>query len=128
MKVLLDTHILLWALADSPLLSAAARGIVGDETNECFYSPVSLTEISIKHRLHPENMILSATDARAAFMAAGFRELPFASRHATGLDSLPPHHADPFDRMLIAQAMGEGMKLISHDDKVARYGDVVMRV
>jgi PIN domain nuclease of toxin-antitoxin system len=128
MKVLLDTHILLWALADSPLLSATARDIVGAESNECFYSPVSLTEISIKHRLHPENMVLSATDARGAFMTAGFRELPFLSRHAAGMDLLPPHHSDPFDRMLIAQAETEGMKLVSHDDKVALYGATIIQV
>ena len=120
MKVLLDTHILLWALADSPMLSTKARTIIGDESNECFYSPVSLTEISIKHRLHPNNMVLTATDARAAFLAAGFRELPFVSRHATGMDSLPSHHADPFDRMLIAQAAQEGIQFVSHDDMVTR--------
>lgn len=128
MKVLLDTHILLWALADSPMLSAKARSIVGDESNECFYSPVSLTEISIKHRLHPKNMVLSASEARAAFLTAGFRELPFLSRHAARMDSLPPHHADPFDRMLIAQAAEEEMKLVSHDDMVALYGDTVTHV
>ena len=128
MKVLLDTHILLWALADSSLLSAKARRIVGDESNECFFSPVSLTEISIKHRLHPDNMVLSATDARAAFLVAGFRELPFLSRHAVAMDSLLPHHADPFDRMLIAQATEEKMQLVSHDDTVALYGKSVLHV
>ncbi len=125
MKLLLDTHILLWALADSPLLSEKARRLVGDADNDCFYSPVSLTEIAIKHRKHPADMVLSATEARAAFLAAGFTESPFAARHAAELDTLPPHHADPFDRMLLAQAASEGIKLLSHDDRMALYDGIV---
>lgn len=124
MKLLLDTHILLWSLADSPLLSRRARQLVGDEANECFYSPVSLAEISIKHRKHPGDMPISAAEARAAFLAAGFVESPFAAHHAAEMDSLPDHHGDPFDRMLLAQASAGGMKLVSHDEKIALYGDV----
>ena len=126
MKVLLDTHVLIWALADSELLSRKARQIIADENNDCLYSPVSLVEISIKHGKHPEDMPLSAEDARAAFLAAGYRELPFSSAHASALDGLEPFHSDPFDRMLIAQAISERVKLISHDDKVIKYGDAVI--
>ena len=128
MKVLLDTHVLLWALADSELLSRKAREIIADENNDCLYSPVSLVEISIKHGKHPEDMPLSAEDARAAFLAAGYRELPFSSAHAAALDGLEPFHSDPFDRMLIAQAKAESFTLLSHDDTVAKYGDVVLHV
>ena len=128
MKLLLDTHILLWALADSALLSARARQLIGDEANECLYSPVSLVEISIKHRKHPRDMVLSATEARAAFLAAGFVEAPFSSRHAVALDALPPLHADPFDRMLVAQAQTEDMRLLTHDHVIPQYGDFVVRV
>ena len=128
MKLLLDTHILLWALADSALLSARARQLIGDEANECLYSPVSLVEISIKHRKHPRDMVLSATEARAAFLAAGFVEAPFSSRHAVALDALPPLHGDPFDRMLLAQAAADGAKLLSHDDKVSLYKDIAESV
>lgn len=128
MKVLLDTHVLLWALADSELLSQKARRIIADEENECMYSPVSLVEISIKHRKHPKDMPLSAEDARAAFLAAGYRELPFSSTDALQMDGLEPHHSDPFDMMLIAQARAESCTLLSHDDMVAKYGDTVMHV
>ncbi len=128
MKLLLDTHILLWALADSPLLSEKARRLVGDAANDCFYSPVSLAEIAIKHRKHPGDMVLSASEARAAFLAAGFMESPFSSRHAAELDVLPPFHADPFDRMLLAQAAAEGLRLVSHDDRVALYDGMVEHV
>ena len=128
MKILLDTHVLLWALADSELLSRKARQIIADENNECLYSPVSRVDISIKHGKHPEDMPLSAEESRAAFLAAGYRELPFSSGHAVALDGLEPHHSDPFDRMLIAQASVESCILLSHDDKVAKYGDAVMYV
>lgn len=128
MDLILDTHVLLWALADSPLLSTKARKLVGDPENECFFSSVSLSEIAIKHRKHPDDMVLSAGEARAAFLAAGFLELPFSARHAEAMDDLPPHHADPFDRMLLAQAAAEGRKFVSHDDKVARYGDIAIPV
>ena len=128
MKFLLDTHILLWALADSRLLSVKARRIIADDSNRCFYSPVSLAEIAIKHRKHPDEMVLSANEARVAFLSAGYQELPFSARHAALMDTLEPHHADPFDRMLISQALSEELRFLSHDDKVAQYGDVVVPV
>ncbi len=128
MKILLDTHILLWALGDSPLLTKQARSIIVDEANECLYSPVSLAEIAIKHQKHPAQMALAAGDIRTALMTSGYRELPYAARHAAAMDNLPPHHADPFDRMLVAQALSEGMKFMSHDDKIAKYGDIVIPV
>ncbi len=128
MRVLLDTHILLWALGDSPHLTKQARSIIIDECNECFFSPVSLAEIAIKHQKYPRQMVLTADAARAALITSGYRELPYAARHAAAMDNLPPHHAVPFGRMLVAQALSEGMKFMSHDDKVAKYGDVVIRV
>ena len=126
MKYLLDTHILLWALGDSPLLSKGAREIISDNANECFFSPVSLAEISIKHRKHPESMPLSAEETRAALVASGYVEMQYTARNAAAMDILEPRHADPFDRMLLAQAISEGAKLISHDDKVIKYGDAVI--
>ena len=128
MKILLDTHILLWALGDSPLLTEQARSFIADEANECFFSPVSLAEIAIKHQKHPEQITLSAGEIRAALITSGYRELTYSARHAAAMDNLPPHHADPFDRMLVAQALSEGVKFMSHDDKVAKYGDVVISV
>ena len=119
MKYLLDTHILLWALGDSRLLSRKARNLIADEENICFFSPVSLTEIAIKHRKRPQEMPLTANAARAAFLAA--------ARHDTVMDGLPLHHSNSFDRMLIAQTFPEGIKLISHDDEVAKYGDAIVQ-
>ncbi len=128
MKVLLDTHILLWALGDSPLLTEKARSYIIDESTECFFSPVSLAEIAIKHKKHPAEMALSAGEIRTALITSGYREMSYMARHAAAMDDLPPHHSDPFDRMLVAQALSEGVKFISHDDKVAKYGDAVIPV
>ena len=128
MKILLDTHILLWALGDSPLLTEQARSFIADEANDCFFSPVSLAEIAIKHQKHPAQIALSAGEIRAALITSGYRELPYSARHAAAMDNLPPHHADSFDRMLVAQALSEGVKFMSHDDKVAKYGEVVISV
>ena len=92
------------------------------------FSPVSVSEIAIKHRRHPEDMPIDAETARTAFLTAGYVELPYTSRHAAAMDGLPSHHSDPFDRMLVAQALSEGVKFVSHDDKIAKYGDVVVAV
>lgn len=128
MKYLLDTHVLLWALGDSRLLSRKARSLIADEDNICLFSPVSVSEIAIKHRRHPEDMPIDAETARTAFLTAGYVELPYTSRHAAAMDGLPSHHSDPFDRMLVAQALAEGVKFVSHADKIAKYGDVVVAV
>ena len=128
MRVLIDTHIALWAMANDSRLSMAARNIIEDEDNELFFSALSLCEISLKHKVHPDQMPVDAHDAKAAFVAVGYIELLFDSSHAEAMDELPMFHRDPFDRMLLAQAKAENMKLLSHDNRFPPYGDFVIAV
>jgi PIN domain nuclease of toxin-antitoxin system len=93
-----------------------------------YFSVASLCEISLKHKIHGDQMPVSARKAREAFAANGYLELPFVSSHAESMDDLPMLHRDPFDRMILAQAKGEGMKLLSHDNRFPAYGDFVVAV
>lgn len=128
MKYLIDTHLLIWAVADSGKLSPIARRIFSDPKAECFYSAASIWEISIKRMKHPDKMPLSGVQARKLFLEAGFLELPITSVHAVSVTDLPDVHGDPFDRMLIAQAGIEGMTLVTHDAMVAKYGCGIIEV
>ena len=128
MRLLLDTHVMLWAMLDDARLTEAARKAIEDERNEVYFSVVSLCEISLKRMAHPDRMSVDAAGARAAFLAAGYGELPFGASHAEAMDTLPLLHRDPFDRMLLAQAKAEGMKLLSHDNRFPAYGDFVIAV
>lgn len=131
MKVLLDTHIAVWVILDSPRLSPRAHDLIAAPATEVYVSAVSLWEIAIKHALHrtgPNAMPISATEARAWFEASNFLSLPVTDAHAVAVDTLPPHHGDPFDRLLIAQAMTEPMRLISHDAAMTAYGDLAVSV
>ena len=123
MRILFDTHALIWFLSDSPRLSAGIRDLLLQQDTELFFSSVSVLEISIKHALKPELMPCAPDTVYADAIASGIEEMPFASRHANGVGGLPWIHRDPFDRMLIAQARAEGMDLLSHDRDVIRYGD-----
>lgn len=131
MRLLLDTHVALWAITDDARLSARARDLVTSEGAEVFISAVVLWEIAIKHALGRSGanaMPVSATQARAWFEASNFQTLSITAAHALAVETLPPHHADPFDRMLIAQAMIEPMRLVTHDAAMAAYGDLVLAV
>jgi len=128
MKVLLDTLIMLWVMTGDPRLSKIAREVIEDVRNELYFSVASLSEISLKHKIHEDQMPVSAREAREAFAANGYVELPFVSSHAGAMDDLPMLHRDPFDRMILAQAKGEGMKLLSHDNRFPAYGDFVIAV
>jgi len=128
MKNLVDTHILLWVVQDSPKLSKKARYMLTDPEDEYWFSAASVWEIAIKHSTKSSKLQISAEQARTAFLAAGFKELPVTSLHATAVESLPKLHKDPFDRILVAQARSEGWRLITHDDILADYGDWVALV
>ena len=128
MKVLLDTHILIWMLQDSPLLSKEVRKLLSDYGTEMYFSSVSIAEISIKHKVHPEGMVLSGEEAEEVIPQLGCMELELTAEHAAALDGLPLFHRDPFDRILIAQAKAEGMKLLSHDNRFPAYGDFIISV
>ena len=119
MNLLLDTHIALWAVEDNPRLSQAARTLILDPSATLYVSVVSLWEIAIKHALGrgPEAMPMPAADAHRFFEASGFVIL--------ALEPLPRHHDDPFDRLLVATALSEPYRLLTHDARLAAYGTIV---
>ena len=128
MRVLLDTHILLWMIGESRSLSDSAMHILAAASNELFFSSISIAEVAIKHQKDAALMPLLPDDVRLVAEECGIRELVFDSKHAVALGTLPQLHRDPFDRMLIAQAQAEGMKLLSHDRQFPQYGDFVIAV
>ena len=128
MRVLLDTHILLWMIGESRSLSDFAMHILAAESNELFFSSISIAEVAIKHQKNAALMPLLPDEVRLVAEECGIRELVFDSNHAVALATLPQLHRDPFDRMLIAQAQTEGMKLLSHDRQFPQYGDFVIAV
>ena len=126
MRILFDTHTLIWFLSDSPHLTPQARGLLSREGVEIFFSPISIEEIAIKHSLKPEVMPCEPSEVLADALASELREIPFDAQAAVAVGALPWIHRDPFDRMLIAQAQTASMKLLSHDANVLRYGDVAI--
>ena len=123
MKLLLDTHVALWAIADDPALSAKARELILAPQNTIWVSAVTIWEISIKHSLGRGDMPVSGTRALEYFRQARYRLLPVEPEHSAAIEELPGHHQDPFDRLLVAQALTETMRLVTHDSLVARYSD-----
>ncbi len=128
MRLLLDTQIMLWALTGSARLGAAARDLIADPANDIYISTASIWEIAIKHALWRGDMPVSGARAAELCAAAGYRELPVAWGHSVAVETLAPLHADPFDRILVAQAAAEPMRLLSRDPAVAGYGAMVMAV
>ncbi len=128
MNLLLDTHVALWAITDSPRLTARARELIASPRSSIWVSAATLWEITIKHALHRGDMPVSGQDALRYFREAGYRLLPIEPEHAAALAELAPHHQDPFDRMLVAQALTEPMRLLTHDALVARYSDSIIAV
>lgn len=128
MKLLLDTQVAIWALTDTKRLSARAVALIGDETNDVFVSAVSVWEIAIKFALGKRIGAppFSGAVALEAFLAAGYRMLDITPQHAAAVEALPNLHADPFDRMLIAQALREPLRLLTADAALARYGDIAI--
>ena len=128
MKYLVDTHLAIWSVADSGKLSARAVAIMSDQCAQFFFSAASVWEIAIKRSKHPKDIPLGAAEARHLFLEAGYHEIPVASRHSAVVETLPAIHADPFDRMLVAQAQTEKMTLLTHDHIIPQYGDFVLQV
>jgi len=127
-RLLLDTHIALWALTDDARLSARARALIEDPANQVAVSAASVWEIAIKHGLGRGDMPVSGGAALNWFRQAGYDLLPVTPDHAAAVEALPDHHRDPFDRLLIAQATSEPMRLITRDPLVALYGGAVIQV
>ena len=128
MKLLLDTHLLLWAAGNPDRLSADARTLIDAPENELFFSAASLWEIAIKHGLGRDDFRVDPRLLRRGLLDNGYSELPIGSEHAVAIDSLPSIHKDPFDRMLVAQAMVEGITLLTADPDVAQYPGPVRKV
>ena len=128
MKLLLDTHLLLWAAGQPERLSAPARQLLDDPRNELLFSAASLWEIAIKKTLGREDFRVEPRLLRRGLLDNGYAELPVTSQHAVSIDALPPLHKDPFDRLLLAQAMSEGITLVTGDALLARYPGSVRQV
>jgi PIN domain nuclease of toxin-antitoxin system len=122
----LDTQIALWALTGSARLGALAQGLIKDAANEIHVSTATVWEIAIKHALGRGDMPVSGERAAELFVLAGYRELSVTWRHAATVDRLPAIHSDPFDRMLVAQALAEPMRLLSRDATLVAYGAMVI--
>ncbi|MDN5869154.1 MAG: type II toxin-antitoxin system VapC family toxin [Nitrococcus sp.] len=121
MKLLLDTHLLLWAAGSIDHVPRGARVLMADPENELLFSAASLWEIAIKSGLNRTDFQVDARLLRRGLIDNGYRELPILSGHAVAIDVLPSIHKDPFDRLLIAQAMVEGITLLTNDVTVAQY-------
>jgi PIN domain nuclease of toxin-antitoxin system len=121
MKLLLDTHLLLWAAGDPRRLSKRARTLIDNPDNELLFSAASLWEVAIKRGLGREDFKVDARLLRRGLLDNGYSELPIISDHVVATESLPPIHKDPFDRVLVAQATVEGVTLLTIDSLVAQY-------
>lgn len=128
MKLLLDTHLLLWAAGEPDRLSAAARRLLNDANNELFFSAASLWEVVIKSKLGRSDFQADARILRRSLIDNSYGEMPILSSHVVAIDGLPPIHKDPFDRILIAQATVEGIALISADPIVMEYPGPIRKV
>ena len=126
MKLLLDTHILLWAAGDPEKLPVKIRELIEDEENMLFFSAASLWEIVIKNGLGRNDFQIEPRMFRASLIDNGYLEVSITSEHVLFVHDLPPLHKDPFDRILVAQSSIEGMALLTVDQAVIDYGGTVM--
>jgi PIN domain nuclease of toxin-antitoxin system len=130
-RLLLDTHIALWAVTDDPRLSPNAREMIVDPMNDVCVSAASVWEIAIKHALArggPNHMPISGAEAIQYFLEAGYTLVEIFPADAAAVETLPTLHADPFDRLLIAQALTVPFRLLTHDPRVAAYGPSIIQV
>ena len=121
MKLLLDTHLLLWAAGSPERLPLAARPLLEAPENQLLFSAVSLWEIAIKRGLGRSDFQVDPRVLRRGLLDNGYVELPVTSEHTVSTDGLPPLHKDPFDRILVAQATVEGIILLTADALIAQY-------
>ena len=126
MNLLLDTHILIWALNKDPRLSKKAKELILDKDNAVYYSSVSIWEVSIKHANHPENDAFTGQELARFCEEAGFLPVEMRDKHVFALETITraegaPPHFDPFDRMLVAQAKAENMSFLTHDALISYY-------
>ncbi len=123
MNLLLDTHALIWFLEDDPRLGRQARAAIADAGNRSFVSDATAWEAGIKHALGKLRLPVPYEELfPGRVVALGFDVLPIRHGHLHQMVKLPPHHRDPFDRLLIAQALVEGLTLVSLDEHFSAYG------
>ena len=122
MSLLLDTHILLWAVSDADRLTDQVQTRLDDPAETLVFSAASLWEIAIKTALNRPDFRVDGQQLRSVCIGAGYVELPVTGIHALGVGNLPGLHRDPFDRILIAQSRSEGLTLMTADAQVAEYG------
>jgi PIN domain nuclease of toxin-antitoxin system len=127
-KLLLDTHLLLWAAGQPKKLPAAARKLIVNPRNPLYFSAASLWEITIKRALGRKDFHADPGVLRRGLLESGYEELPITGEHAVAVGVLPMLHRDPFDRMLVAQAAVEGMMLVTADAQLAKYPGSIRRV
>lgn len=128
MKLLLDTHVLLWAAYEPERLSDKAQRLLSDPSSSLYFSVASLWEVAIKSALGRSDFQVDVAELRAGLVANDYSEVAIESSHVLRVPTLPPIHADPFDRILVAQAMAEGFALLSNDAKLKAYGGPVWDV
>lgn len=128
MKLLLDTHILIWVAQDSPLLSSKARALIANLDHELYFSAASLWELAIKNSLSRTGSVIDTARLRRQLLLNGYTELPITSAHAMAVENLPPIHRDPFDRLLFAQASTESLQLLTADALLVQYGPPTVQV
>lgn len=128
MKLLLDTHLLLWAAGEPKKLSPRARRLITDTDNELMFSAASVWEVSIKRALGRADFQVDSRLFRRGLLDNGYVELPIFSAHAVAVEALQPIHKDPFDRLIVAQSLIEGVVLLTTDAMVAQYGGSVRLV
>jgi PIN domain nuclease of toxin-antitoxin system len=128
MKLLLDTRVLLWAAGEPGRLPQAIRDMLEDPQNELLFSAASLWEIVIKRSLGRGDFQVDARLLRRGLLDNGYRELEIKGEHALAVEALPPIHKDPFDRILVAQAVAEGILLLTADPLVAQYPGPVRKI
>ena len=133
MKLLLDTHIMLWLFQNNSMLGKNVRDMILAGDNEIYYSVVSAWEVSMKNGAHPDLMLLDGKRFLSLCESSGFEELPLFKRHILTVETLcrpenTPLHKDPFDKMLIAQAKADGLVFLTHDRKLTDYGEECVRL
>jgi PIN domain nuclease of toxin-antitoxin system len=128
LRLLVDTHLLIWAALGHQRLPKAAARILNSTEHDLAFSAASLWEMTIKHALGWKDFDIDVPALRAGFLRLGYEELPITGTHALRVADLPRHHGDPFDRLLIAQAASERRVLLTSDRHLQAYGNIIRRV
>ena len=128
MRLLLDTHLLIWAVSAPERLSVKAQELMNDEANQLFFSAASIWEIAIKASYKRTDFMVNVPDLHSELLRNGYQELAVLARHTFAVVHFPHLHKDPLDRLLLAQAMREDLTLVTADAMLASYPGPIMKV